>query len=90
MNNDIWTAIASIFTGKGGTIKLTIFGSLIAATIYEILGANYNFSLSNSETSVFLTTAGEMPQQAPQSEKREDISVQEATDGGVTEEPQQA
>ena len=39
MNNDIWTSIASVFTGKGGTIKLTIVGSLIAATIYEILDA---------------------------------------------------
>lgn len=90
MNNDIWTAIASVFTGKGGTIKLTILGSLIAATIYEILDANYNFSFSNKETSVSLTPAGEMPQQAPQPEKREDIPVQETADDRVTMEPQQA
>lgn len=90
MNNDIWTAIASVFTGKGGTIKLTIFGSLIAATIYEILDARYNFSFTSKETTVSLTPAGEMSQQTVQPESREDDSGQETADTGSTMDPQQA
>ena len=30
-------AMADIFSGKGGTIRLAIFGSLFSAVIYEIL-----------------------------------------------------
>ena len=90
MSNNILTAIASVFTGKGGTIRLTIFGSLIAATIYEILDAHYNFSFTNKETVVSLTPAGEMPQQAIQPESREDAPRQEPADGEATMEPQQS
>ncbi len=89
MNNDIWTAIASVFTGKGGTIKLTIFGSLIAATIYEILDAHYNFSFSNKDTTVSLSPTGNVSQ-ALQPESREDIPWQETANDGITTEPKQA
>lgn len=89
MNSDIWTAIASVFTGKGGAIKLTIVGSLIAATVYEIIDSNYNFSFTNKETSASLAPAGEMPQLALQLESREDTSGQETADCGPTIEPQQ-
>ena len=90
MNNDIWTSIASVCTGKGGTIKLTIVVSLIAATIYEILDARYNFSFTNKETTVSLTPAGEMSQQALQPESREDVTRQEMAEDGATMEPQPA
>lgn len=88
MNNDIWTNIASVFTGKGGTIRLTIFGSLIAATIYEILDARYNFSFTNKETTVSLTPAGEMSQQALQPESREDAPRLETAEDRASMEPQ--
>lgn len=90
MNNDIWTAIASVFTGKGGAIKLTIVGSLIAATVYEILDAHYNFSFTNKDATVSLTPAGEMPQQTLQPESRKDAPGQETAETGSTTESQPA
>ena len=41
--------IASIFTGKGGTLKLTILGSLIAAVIYEIMDAHYGLNVTTKD-----------------------------------------
>ncbi len=89
MNNDIWSAIVSVFTGKGGTIRLTIAGSLFAAIVYEILDARYNFSFTNKDTAVSLTPSGEMPQHALHPERCGDAFEQEMADGGATMEPQQ-
>lgn len=55
--NSIVNAIASIFTGKGGTIKLTIFGSLIAAVIYEIMDSSYGLNVTAKQGSVSLAPA---------------------------------
>lgn len=54
MNNSMMNGIASIFTGKGGTIKLTIAGSLIAAVIYEIIDANYGLDVAMRDGSISL------------------------------------
>ena len=52
MNNSMMNGIASIFTGKGGTIKLAIAGSLIAAVIYEIIDANYGLDVAMRDGSI--------------------------------------
>ena len=74
MNNTINT-FASIFTGKGGTLKLTIFGSLIAAVIYEIMDARYGLNVTTKEGSVSLApTTG--------------VGIQQMADGPIQDEEQ--
>ena len=41
-------AVANIFVGKGGTIRLAIFGSLFSAVIFEILNSKYDFRVKTS------------------------------------------
>ena len=88
--NNIWTAITTIFGGKGGAIKLAIAGSLLAGTIYEILDARYNFSFTNKDTTVSLTPTGEMPQQTAQPDTQGDAAELQAVDGETPPEPQLA
>lgn len=90
MNNDIWTTIASVFTGKGSTLRLAIFGSLISAIIYEAVDVGYNFSFTNKGTTVSLTPTGEVPQQMPQPESQEDAPGDGSLDDGTSPESQQA
>ena len=53
-------AMADIFSGKGGTIRLAIFGSLFSAVIYEILDSKYDLSAKTSSgASISLTPASE-------------------------------
>lgn len=59
MNNTINT-IASIFTGKGGTIKLAVFGSLIAAVIYEIMDFSYALNVTTKEGTISFTPASDV------------------------------
>jgi hypothetical protein len=59
MNESI-KAIAGIFTGKGGTIRLAIAGSLVSAIIYEIIDSKYDFRAKTSGgASISLTPASE-------------------------------
>lgn len=49
-------SLASLFTGKGGTLKLTIAGSLVCALIYEILDSRYKLNVTcNNCVSVSLS-----------------------------------
>ena len=49
-------AVADIFTGKGGTIRLAIFGSLFSAIIFEILDSKYDLRANTSSgASISLT-----------------------------------
>ena len=47
-------AIASIFTCKGGTLKLAILGSLTAVVIHEILNAHYGLSVTTKDGTISL------------------------------------
>lgn len=58
--NELLNTLAIIFTGKGGTLRLAITGSLGAALIYEILESGYGFSANSSNgTFVSLTPPAE-------------------------------
>lgn len=85
MNNTVNT-MASIFTGKGGTLKLTIFGSLIAAVIYEIMDACYGLNITTKDGSVSLAPASGMgvPQMPDSSTQEEEQSGQDQTSTVVT------
>ena len=53
-------AMAGIFSGKGSTIRLAIFGSLFSAVIYEIIDSRYDLRAKTSEgASISLTPATE-------------------------------
>jgi len=67
MNNTINT-IASIFTGKGGTIKLAVFGSLIAAVIYEIMDFSYTLNVTTKEGTISFTSASDVSGQQMQTD----------------------
>ena len=41
--NNMFNPIVSIFTGKGGTLRLAIGGSLISAFLYSVMEFGYNF-----------------------------------------------
>lgn len=52
--------VADIFTRKGGTLRLAIFGSLVSAVIYEILDSKYDLSVkTNSGAAISLTSGYE-------------------------------
>lgn len=58
--------VADIFTGKGGTIRLAIFGSLLSAVIYEILDSKYDLRVkTNIGASISLTPGYERTMTAP-------------------------
>ncbi|MDO4991279.1 MAG: hypothetical protein Q4E45_12335 [Eubacteriales bacterium] len=85
MNNTM-NAIASIFTGKGGTIKLAIFGSLIAAVIYEIMDSSYGLNVTTKEGSVSLAPAsGASGQQMQTDSAHEDEPEQDQMPTAVTD-----
>ena len=49
-------SVTDIFTGKGGTIRLAIVGSLFSAIIFEILDSKYDFRAKTSNgASISLT-----------------------------------
>lgn len=53
--NNAFNSFATIFTGKGGTLRLAIFSSLAAGVIYEILDSRYGLSMTAKDgTSVTL------------------------------------
>lgn len=55
MMNEIIGLIVSIFTGKGGTLRLAIAGSLAAGTIYEVVNAGYGVrAVTKSGSSVVI------------------------------------
>lgn len=59
-------SVADIFTGKGGTIRLAIFGSLFCAIIYEILDSKYGLRMKTSSgASISLTHEYERTMTAP-------------------------
>ena len=51
-------AVADIFTGKGGTIRLAIFGSLFSAVIFEILDSKYDLTAKTSSGASISLTPG--------------------------------
>lgn len=53
MNNTV-NAIASVFTGKGGTIRLAIAGTLATAIVYEIIENNFKLDVAYRSGSVSL------------------------------------
>ena len=64
--SEVTRTVADIFTGKGGTIRLAIFGSLLSAVIYEILDSKYDLKVkTNSGASVSLTPVYERAMTAP-------------------------
>ena len=67
MNSTINT-IASIFTGKGGTIKLAVFGSLIAAVIYEIMDFSYALNVTTKEGTISFTPVSDVSGQQMQTD----------------------
>ena len=59
-------AVADIFTGKGGTIRLAIFGSLFSAIIFEILDSKYDLrAKTSSGASISLMPGYERTMPAP-------------------------
>lgn len=56
MNNTM-IAVASIFTGKGGTLKLAIVGSLLAAIAYEIMDSQYGVNVKTKDSSISFSPA---------------------------------
>ena len=57
MNNTM-NMIASIFTGKGGTLRTTIIGAMLAALIYEVMDARYGLNVTTKEGSISFSPAG--------------------------------
>lgn len=51
-------AVADIFTGKGGTIRLAIFGSLFSAIFFEILDSKYDLRAKTSSGASISLTPG--------------------------------
>ena len=66
--NNIINTIASIFTGKGGTIKLAVFGSLIAAVIYEIMDFSCALNVATKEGTISFTPASDVSGQQMQTD----------------------
>ena len=62
-----WNAITSVFSGKGGTIRLAIVSALVAAVVYEVVEAKYGVTVTTKDGSVSLAPAdGAAIQQAPE------------------------
>ena len=43
--SDFINSLTSVFTGKGGTVRLAIFGSLAASVLYEMFDSGYGFGI---------------------------------------------
>ena len=59
--SDLINLLTSVFTGKGGTVRLAIFGSLAASVLYEMFDSGYGFGIkADNGPSVVLapSTAG--------------------------------
>lgn len=56
--NEVWSALSTVFSSKGGTIKLAILGSLIGAILYEMMEAKYNMQLKTQKGSWSLASGG--------------------------------
>ena len=50
--------VAGVFSGRGGTIRLAIFGSLLSAVIYDILDSKYDFRVKTSNGASISLTPG--------------------------------
>ncbi len=84
--NNLWTSLTTIFTGKGGVLKLAITGSLLAGTIYEILDSHYNFFLTTKAGSISLTPTKETSAQTVTDEPHEtEAKTTESADYGDTD-----
>lgn len=72
-------SVTDIFTGKGGTIRLAIVGSLFSAIIFEILDSKYDFrAKTSSGASISLTPEYERTMTAqldPDNAPSEEISI---------------
>lgn len=82
-------SVADIFTGKGGTIRLEIFGSLFSAVIYEILDSKYVFRMKTSNgASISLTPECERTMTAPLNSDNvpsEEVSIKAEEKAPVTD-----
>lgn len=59
-------SVTDIFTGKGGTIRLAIVGSLFSAIIFEIIDSKYDFrAKTSSGASISLTPGCERTMTVP-------------------------
>lgn len=84
MNESI-KAIAGIFTGKGGTIRLAITGSIFGAIIYEILDSRYDFrAKSSSGSSISLSPASERSSESTITETQENSAESNITNPSST------
>lgn len=55
MNNNIWTALTALFSGRGATLKFAIAASLFAGLAYEVMESNYNLTMTASDASINLS-----------------------------------
>ncbi|MCR5204307.1 MAG: hypothetical protein K6E47_04575 [Lachnospiraceae bacterium] len=64
--SEVTKIMANIFTGKGGTIRLAIFGSIFSAVVFELLDSKYDLrAKTSSGVSVSLTPAYERVMTVP-------------------------
>lgn len=86
MKNTINT-IASIFTSKGGTMKLAIFLSLVAAGYFELVDSGYSLKANKMDRSFSLTPESSVDKQHTQSDQiYKDNPEQEQISTAVTDE----
>ena len=86
MKNTINT-IASIFTGKGGTMKLAILLSLVAAGFIEMMDSGYSLKANTRERSFSLTPESNVDNQHTQTDQiYKDFPEQELISTAVADE----
>ena len=82
-------AVADIFTGKGGTIRLAIFCSLFSAVIFEIIDSKYCLTAKTSSgVSISLTPEYERTGTTPldsDNAPSEEVSVKAEEKAPVTD-----
>ena len=59
--NNILNVLATIFTGKGGTLRLAIFGSLFAAGLYELSDSGCSIGVTGKDGSSITFMPGTQP-----------------------------
>lgn len=63
--SDLINLLTSVFTGKGGTVRLAIVGSLAAGVLYEMFDSGYGFGIraDNGPSVVLAPSAAGSPKE---------------------------